>query len=160
MNECIGITHDQDVRSIQSSVKMDVLKRFREGKELSDAERPGIKPMILDYWGGPHSRWNEAVWEKFIPYFLQREAKLSSDPNYVEFPTEAYAKDLFMKRVGRLAGYVKALKPRKLPGGHKETKEQVKQRVLKGDEERRDNARDNTRRDEVRHIVVICLDQN
>ena len=75
MNSCLGITHDKDVRHINTRVSSRVLKNYLEGKELDKSERPQARPMRLDYEGGRGSRWNHEVWESFLPVLAEEEAK-------------------------------------------------------------------------------------
>lgn len=154
MNMCLGITQDKDVRHIRTRVSKDVLEKFHRGEELNEDERPRAKPMLLDYEGGRTSSWNHLVWEEFKPILLAEESKLVG-PKYQLFPNEKFARGLFMSRVMRLRGYVNELKARRLPGGKKETKEQVKARINQTDEFRRDESRDNTRRAEVTSLYSL-----
>lgn len=148
MKECLGIDQDKDIRNAKTKVDKDILRRFNNGEELEDWERPKAKPMRLDYAGGTKSSWNLAVWEAFVPFLLAREQKIQG-PGYIPFHDEAHARSLFMKRILRLRRYLNDLKPRKLPDGKKESRQQVKERVARKDEVTRDEARDNTRRAEV-----------
>lgn len=160
MKECLGIVQDKDIRAAKTKVDKDVLRRFNNGEELEDSEQPKAQPMRLDYAGGARSNWNLAVWEAFVPFLLEKEEKLQG-PGYIPFRDEAHARDLFMKRILRLRRYLNDIKPRKLLGGKKETREQVKERVAKKDEMTRDQGRDNTRRAEVlvpaMHTINLML---
>lgn len=151
MNECLGITQDKDVYFRPTQVSRKVLKDFVEGRQLEESELPRAKPMRLDYEGGKNALWNIAVWEAFVPVLLEAEENVAATMgrHYQKFPSERFARDIFMNRVVRLRGYIRELKPRKLADGGKETAAQIKQRISRTAESKRDEARDNTRRNEV-----------
>ena len=116
--------------------------------------------MKLDYRNGSRSPWNLAVWDAFMPFFLEREAEqqMRLGSAYIPFPTEGYAHDLFMKRIDRLRRYLNDLEAKELSDGEMETEDQVRVRIANKDKRARDESRNNTRRAEViLNILVLGL---
>ena len=87
----------------------------------------------------------------------EKEVARRMGPSFIEFPSEAYAHELFMNRINRLRRYVDETRRKRLPNGERESLDQIRERIAKKDEKRRDESRDNTRRAEVMSLNILTF---
>lgn len=150
MYMCLGISQGVQIRTADREVDRGILDKYNAGKisEIPRAALPSAFPMFLDFGPVVRSSWNEAVCRKYLAWLSEREQPLRN--REIPLPDTEKREEMFFNKVATLRRYLYDLQPREFADGTMESERQVQERVRRADEQKRDEARRNTRRHTVR----------
>ena len=153
MNELIGIKHDTDIARFKNELYSDNTPLQLEMalfESKGKGEGPSLNSMKIN-WKNIRGPWNEALFLKFVVHC--KEEGYGGDEELTE-ADEDEIRRIFFDRITRLVTVINAGRPRQ-----NETSKETQLRVAAKNSNLRERSRQNTRRLEVRVLIIAGNEQ-